>query len=149
MAVEGSGLFLTLKADIIDATQLAYNPLSDTMRVALFPNTVTPNFETDTAYNVGTWSSANEVAAGGGYVAGGATLGTKTITISNGAMIFDAADIIGTWTSPTFTPRCALLWDDTVSDRAVYLCDFGGDYPVVAQPFNIVWDPTGIYGELF
>jgi hypothetical protein len=31
----------------------------------------------------------------------------------------------------------------------VYLCDFGADYPVVAQPFNIIWDTLGIYGEAF
>lgn len=150
MAVTSSGLFLATKQDIIDATQLAYAPLADTLKLALYPRTtVTPNFETDTAYNVGTWASANEVSSAG-YAAGGATLGSKSFSISLGVMNFLAADIIGTWVGVTFTAGCALMYDDTLAgNNAVYLCDFGADYAVIAQPFDIVWDPLGMYGEAF
>jgi len=48
--------------------------LSDTIKCALFTSSLTPNLDTDEVF-----SATNEVA-GTGYSAGGATLGSKTIT---------------------------------------------------------------------
>ena len=72
MAVTNSGLFLVTWIDIVDATQLAIDLSLATHKVALFNNTITPNFSTDTAYGAAPYN-ANEVS-GTGWAAGGVLL---------------------------------------------------------------------------
>jgi hypothetical protein len=145
MAVTASGLFVATFADVFDASQEPINLVGDTIKAALFTNSITPNFSTDTAYGAAPYN-ANEVS-GTGYTAGGATLGSKTVTESpTGSLMFDSAD--PSWTTATFSSaRCALLWDDTVTtpvaDPAVCLVNFGADYAVTAGTFTIQIPSTG------
>lgn len=147
MAVTVSGLYVANFLDVFDASQEPINLVGDTCKVALFTNSITPNFSTDTAYGASPYN-ANEVS-GTGYTAGGATLGSKTFTESpTGSLMFDAAD--ASWTSSTFSSaRCALVWDDTpttpVADPAVCLVNFGADYAVTSGTFTIQWAATGIF----
>ena len=100
MAVTVSGLFLPTWLDVLDTTQLALDLDLETHKVALFNNTITPNFSTDTAYGVGTYAT-NEIT-GTGYTAGGATLTTTTVTESPaGTLMWDAADVA--WAGSTLT----------------------------------------------
>jgi hypothetical protein len=146
MAVTASGLFVATFLDVFDASQEPVNLVGDTIKCALFTNSITPNFSSDTAYAASPYN-ANEVS-GTGYSAGGATLGSKTFTESpTGSLMFDAADV--SWTGATFSSaRCALIWDDTpttpVADPALCLVNFGADYGVTSGTLTVTWNALGI-----
>jgi len=144
MAVTVSGLYLPTWLGILNATQLAVNLVGDTVNVAMFSNSVTPNFSTDTAYGVAPYN-ANEVS-GTGYTAGGAALASKTLTESpTGTIMFDAADVA--WSTSTITnARCALVYDNTLAGKnAIALVNFGADYSTTAGTFTIQWATSGIF----
>lgn len=144
MAITASGLFVQTFLDVFDATQLAVNLVGDTVRCALFTDSVTPNYSTDTAYGVAPYN-ANEVS-GTNYTAGGEALGSKTFTESpTGSIMFDAADT--QWTSATFSSaEGALIYDDTLAgDNALCLVDFTAPYGVTSGTFTIQWASTGIF----
>jgi len=107
MAVTASGLFVPTFLDIIDATQLAFAPLADTIKIALFTDTITPNFSTNTAYGVSPYD-ANETS-GGSWSAGGYTLASITWAESvTGSVVFDAADVSQASSSVT-SAMCGLI----------------------------------------
>lgn len=147
MAITVSGLFIATFLDVFDASQEPVNLVGDSIKCALFTNTLTPNFSTDTSYVASPYTS-NQVS-GTNYTAGGATLGSKTFTESpTGSVMFDAADT--SWTTATFSSaRGALIWDDTptspVADPAVCFVNFGSDFGVTAGTFTIQWATTGIF----
>jgi len=141
MAVTASGLFVLTFRDILDASQLAVNTGSDTIKVAMITNSSTPNFETHDH-----WSdlSSNEVS-GSGYSAGGATLGSITLANASGTLKFDAADT--TWSTATISSaRAAVVYDDTLTnDPLICLVNFGADYASSAGTFQITWNASGIW----
>jgi hypothetical protein len=130
MAVTVSGLYYPTWVGILNASQFAIAPLADTVKVAMFTNSITPNFSTDTAYTSSPYTS-NEVS-GTGYTAGGIALTTKTLSESpTGTIMFDADD--SSWATSTITnARCALIYDTTVSSKALALVNFGADYSTSA-----------------
>ena len=141
MAVTASGLFVLTFRDILDASQLAVNTGSDTIKVAMITNSSTPNFETHDH-----WSdlSSNEVS-GSGYSAGGATLGSITLANASGTLKYDAADT--SWTTATISSaRAAVVYDDTLTnDPLICLVNFGADYASSAGTFQITWNASGIW----
>lgn len=144
MAVTVSGLFLPTWIDVWDTTQLALDLDLETHRVAMFTNSITPNFSTDTAYGVSPYN-ANEVT-GTGYTAGGALLTTTTVTESpTGTIMWDAADT--SWASSTITnARCALAYADALAgNNAILLINFGADYSTSNGTFQIQYASTGIF----
>lgn len=146
MAVTASGLFVLTFKDMWDNTDLVFDYINDTVKCALFTNTITPSFSADTSYASAPYTT-NEVS-GTGYSGGGATLASKTISESpTGTLMIDAAD--PAWTTATFSSaRCALIWDDTVTspaDAALCLVNFGADYAVTAGTFTIQLAATGIW----
>lgn len=144
MAITASGLFVPTFLDALDTTQLALDLDLDTHRIALFSNTVTPNFSTDTAYGVAPYN-ANEVT-GTNWAAGGVLLGTATLTESPaGSLMFDAADI--SVASATFTgARGGLIYADALAgNNAICLVNFGADYSPNNGTFSITWAATGIF----
>ena len=144
MAVTASGLFLPTWIDILDTTQLAVDLDLETHRIALFSNTLTPNFSTDTAYGVAPYN-ANEVS-GTNWAAGGVTLGTTTVTESPaGTLMFDAADV--SVASATFTgARAGLIYADALAgNNAILLVNFGADYSPNNGNFQIQWSAAGIF----
>lgn len=145
MAIGNSGLFVLTWIDVLDATQLAINFDSETnIKCALFSNTLTPNYSTDTAYAVAPYN-ANEVT-GTNWSAGGVVLTTTTVSESPaGTLMFDAADVsVG---SATFTgARGALIYDNSLAPKAaICLVSFGADYSPVAGTFTIQWASGGIF----
>ena len=106
----------------------------DTIKIALYTSTASLD-ATTTAY-----SSSNEVT-GTGYTAGGATLTSATVSTSGTTAYFDAAD--PTWTSASFTARGALIYNDTNSDKAIAVLDFGGDFTVAGGTFKITLPAAG------
>ncbi len=90
--------------------------------------------------------SANEVS-GTGYSAGGATLGSKTVTQDNtdDEGVFDAADV--TWGSSTITARYAAIYKDTGTPSTspiIAIIDFGENKTSSAGNFTIQWNAEGI-----
>lgn len=146
MAITASGLFVLTFKDMWDNTDFVFDYITDTVKFALFTNTITPSFSADTAYGVAPYN-ANEVS-GTGYTAGGVTLGSKTISESpTGTLMIDAAD--AAWTTSTFSSaRGGLMWDDTATapaDAALALVNFGADYGVTSGTFTVQFAATGIW----
>lgn len=118
---------------------------SDTIKVALLTNAYTPNQDTHDYYDD---VVSNEVAATGGYTAGGITLTSKTVTYDAGTnvIVLDAADV--TWSASTITARYAVVYDDTPATNAtkplIGYVDFGSDQSSSSGNFTITWDATGI-----
>jgi len=152
VAITASGLFVTTWLDAIDATQLALDLSLATHKWALFSNTITPNFTTDTAYGVSPYD-ANEVY-GTGWVQGGVALSAAgtgggstnpAVTGAAGSIKYDMDDVIVSGTTLTGA-RGALLYADALAgDNAIILVDFGGDYSTVAGTFTIEWDAAGVF----
>jgi|WetSurSiteA1Bulk_404760.scaffolds.fasta_scaffold04978_2 hypothetical protein len=143
MAVTASGLFVTTFVDILDTTQLAIDLDLETHRVAMFTDSVTPNFSTDTAYGVAPYN-ANEVS-GTGYTAGGALLTSTAVSESpTGTLMWDAADT--SWTTSTISnAMCALIYADALAgNNAIVLVDFVTAYSTTAGQFTIQWAAGGI-----
>jgi len=121
----------SFKSEILqEGHQLA----TDTIKIALYTSTASLD-ATTTAY-----SSSNEVT-GTGYTAGGATLTSATVSTSGTTAYFDAAD--PSWTSASFTARGALIYNDTNSDKAIAVLDFGGDFTVAGGTFKITLPAAG------
>jgi hypothetical protein len=144
MAVTASGIFVLTMIDVFDTTQLAIDLDLETHKLALFTNTITPNFSTDTAYGVAPYN-ANEVS-GTGYTAGGTAITTTTVTESpSGTLMHDAADT--SWTTSTITnARCGLEYADALAgNNAIALINFGADFSTVAGTFLVQWAAGGIW----
>ena len=103
---------------------------SDTIKIALYTSSATIN-ATTTAY-----ATTNEVS-GSGYTAGGATLANSTVDKSGTTAYVDFDN--PEWTSATFTARGALIYNDTESDLAIAVLDFGGNFSVAGGTFRIVF----------
>jgi hypothetical protein len=145
VAVTASGLFVLTFIDVLDTTQLALDLDLETHKLALFTNSITPNFSTDTAYGVAPYN-ANELPATGGYTTGGFVITTTTVTESPaGTIMWDAAD----WTqsSTTWTnARAGLAYADALAgNNAICLVNFGADFSTVAGTFTVQWASGGIF----
>lgn len=143
MAVAGSGLYCVTLIDVLDATQLAIDLSLTTNKMALFTNSITPNYTTDTAYGVAPYN-ANEVS-GTGYTAGGAAVASPTLTAASGIMTFDLADV--QWTSSTITnARAMQLYADALAgNNAICLTDFGADYSTSNGTFLVTINAAGLF----
>lgn len=143
MAVTASGLFYPTWAAILNSTQLAVNLISDDIKFALFTNSVTPNFSSDSQYGSSPYN-ANEVT-GTGYTSGGVSLASKTITENpTGTLMYDAAD--PSWSNSTITgARAGLVYDNTLTNKNVIcLVNFGADYSTQNGTFTVQLAATGL-----
>jgi hypothetical protein len=143
VAVTASGLYVATFVDVLDTTQLAIDLDLETHKGALFSNTITPNFTTDTAFGVAPYD-ANEVT-GTNWAAGGVALTGTTFTGASGTATFDATDVSVATTTIT-NARCYLLYADVLAgNNAIVLVNFGADYSTVAGTFAITWNASGIF----
>jgi hypothetical protein len=102
---------------------------ADTFKCALYTSSATLDAST-TAY-----STSNEVAASGGYTAGGNTLTTVAPTSSGTTAFLDFDDT--TWSTSTITANGALIYNSTQSNKAVAVLAFGGDKSSSGGNFTI------------
>lgn len=143
MAVTASGLFVATFVDVLDTTQLAIDLDLETHKGALFSNSITPNFTTDTAYGV-TPYDANEVT-GTNWASGGVALTGTTFTGSGGTATFDATDVSVASTTIS-NARCYLLYADALAgNNAIVLVNFGADYSTSNGTFAITWNASGVF----
>ncbi|MFN2636882.1 MAG: hypothetical protein ABR585_07650 [Gemmatimonadaceae bacterium] len=142
MAIGNSGLFLKTWIDVLDTTQLALNLDLTSHKVALFTDTLTPNYSTDTAYGVSPYN-ANEVS-GTGYTAGGVTLANTAVSDVSGTLKWDGDDV--QWTTSTITgAKGALIYADALAGKnAIVLVNLGGTYSTSAGTLLVSWNSLGI-----
>jgi len=118
----------SFKKELLEAVHNFKNSGGDTFKIALYTSSASLGAST-TAY-----STTNEVS-GTNYTAGGNTL-TRVDPTSSGTTGFtDFADT--TWSSSTITARGAVIYNDTDSDKAVAVLDFGADKSSSGGDFTI------------
>lgn len=143
MAVTASGLFYPTIRDIFDTSQIAIDLDLETHKGALFDNTITPSFSTDTAYGSAPYN-AGEVT-GTNWAAGGVALtGTAVSESPTGTMMFDATDVSVASTTIS-NARCYVLYADALADQAIVLINFGADYSTSNGTFGIQWAAGGVF----
>ncbi len=103
----------TFKEDLMDTTA---NLEANTLKVALYDNTATLSSAT-TAY-----ATANEVS-GSGYTAGGAAMTGMAVTLDGSTAIFDADNV--SWANATITAQAAVIYNNSLSNAAIAVLDFG------------------------
>ncbi len=141
MAITESGLYIQNFVDTHDATQLAFDYISDTMTCPLVTDTEAPNFDTDTAFAD---ISANEVGNSGSYASKGDTLGTKTLAVAAGQIEYDAANVA--YTTATISAMAAVIMDDTLAsplDALICLLDFVTLVVSTAGTFTVQFPANG------
>lgn len=143
MAINNSGLFLPTWIDILDTTQLAINLDLITHKVALFTDSITPNFSSDTAYGVAPYN-ANEVS-GTGYTSGGVVLLGTAVTDVTGTLKWDGDDV--SWSTSTITnAKGALIYADALTgNNAIVLVNLGSNYSTSAGTLLVSWNASGIF----
>lgn len=116
---------------------------TDTIKVSLHGSGYTPNQSTDEFFS----SATAELATGNGYTAGGATLGTKSVTVTGLTTAYKAA--ASSWTAnPTITARWAVVRKDTGSAATspllayVLLDSAPADVTATNAAFTLTWDAT-------
>lgn len=116
---------------------------TDTIKVALTTSAYTPDQDAHNYFD----DVTNEVT-GTGYTAGGATLGSKTVTYTAGTNkhVLDAADT--QWATSTITARTAVIYDASPgSDAARPLIGYqqsDSDIISTGGNFDIQWNAAGI-----
>lgn len=145
MAFSASGLFCQTFIDSLDGTALALDLTLTTHKVALFTNSVTPDFSATSpvpAYGVAPFD-ANE-NTGTGYTAGGATLGGTSLAVSSGSIVWDGSDV--SWSSSTITNArgCLIYADALAGNNAICAVTFGADYSTNNGTFLLSWHASGI-----
>lgn len=157
MAWSASGAFRQYFTDFLGNPNTFWTPTVgphldlETHKVALFGNSVTPDFDATAAASAygagGTWTTGNE-ASGTGYTAGGSALTSTAVSnVAGGITMWDAADL--SWTTVTVTAYGCLIYADAttapVADQGIMAVYFGGAFTATAGTFTIQWAANGIF----
>ena len=140
MAWTASGIFGQTLADVLENTT-ALDATADSFKCALFNNSVTPDFDAAaglTAYNGGTWLTANEVTDTN-WPAGGIVLpATVALTVGSpavGQLKFDSGNPTASSLTMSSIYGC-LIYDDTlttpVADQGFFAVYFS-----TAPPYSV------------
>ena len=138
--------FITDKMNNITAMDMN----SDTINVALYGNTGTPDqtvTSANTAYNVGQWTSTNEVTATG-WTAGGLAIASITSGFTTNVYTLDGDNRAGGAADTVVDARGVLIYDTTiaapVADQGICYLAFGGSAGVTGGTFPVVFHASGI-----
>src|SRR5262245_20495888 len=130
---------------------------NDTVKAALYNNSITPDNDVATAVLSGyngsgsQWVTANELidTSGGGtdWPAGGVALASKTIGVGVADFVtVDAADTASGATADIASAFGCLVYTDTVTNKPGFCYNyFGGTQSVTGGTFTIVWHTNGIF----
>jgi hypothetical protein len=116
----------SFKAELFTGTQVFG---TDTFKLALYTSSA------DLGATTTVYSSTNEVAASGSYVAGGGTLTGVTVA-SSGTTAWVTFDNIS-FTSATITARGALIYNYSKGNKSVAVLDFGQDKSSSSSTFTV------------
>ena len=133
-----------------DVGQKIHNLSSDTFKVGLVTNAVTPAAGTsDPRWGAGgtTNLSTSQVTPGGNYSAGGPALASSTYSETAGTATFDAADVsIAQDAANPNNARWAIIYNDTSAGKeAVAFLDLGGVTDLTAGNLAVTWSANGIF----
>ena len=107
----------SFKVQLLNGQQ---NFSADTFKLALYTSSATIN-ENTTAY-----TTSNEVPSTGNYSAGGNTL-TVSVTPTNSGNVAYISFANTSWANATITAAGALIYNNSQSNAAVCVLNFGGD----------------------
>jgi hypothetical protein len=141
MAFTGNFMPTSFKVQILQGVHNFSTGSGQTFKLAMYDNSASFTAAT-TAY-----TTTNEVAASGSYVAGGGTL-TKVTPTSSGTTAFtDFADI--SFTTATITAFGAMIYNDTATGNpAVAILDFGGAKTSTSGTFTIIFPAATATGAI-
>lgn len=135
-----SVVYNSFKADIMNGN-IDLN--TDTIYLMLVTSVYVPDIDAHEKRS----DITNEVV-GTAYVAGGAAIGTPTVTIddTNDRGIFDGVDV--TWAASTITARGGVIYKSrggaATADELIAYIDFVSDKSSTAGNFTVTWDTIGI-----
>lgn len=155
MAWSAPGQFRQVEIDTKDLTltTLDYDA-TNMFKVSLYNNSITPDADAtaaNSAYNVGTWGTANEVYESGQWAQGGVVLASADVTaVAGGIIMFDANDTASGSAFDGSNIYGCLIYADAVTtpvaDQGVMFIYFGGTaFSVTNGTFTIQWAATGIF----
>ncbi|MEV4020159.1 hypothetical protein AB0J35_57755 [Nonomuraea angiospora] len=142
MAWGGSGWYADTLVDALGTSQIGLNLALGTHKLALYDNTITPNYSTaDSAY-----STTGEIA-GTGYTAGGAAIASGTLVVSTTGgtfVVWDGNDV--QWTGSTLTGvRGGIAYaDGSTPKRNILGIDFVSAYTTASGTLLVAFASTGI-----
>lgn len=131
----------------------AYDLDSDTLRAALYNNTITPDKDVsaaNSAYNAGQWATAQEVYQAVQWAQAGVALASLVIAEPSTGVtrLLAAATSSGSAATLASVYGC-LVYDDTltatgsqVADQGICFNYFGGVQSVTAGTLTVTWDAT-------
>jgi len=139
------------------------NMATDTFKVALVTLQAGGTPTITAADAVPTWGAggttnlaSSEVAAGGGYMAGGISIATPTWTLTGAVVTFDDDGSNILWTSAASgdpaTIKVAVVYSDTASNKdAVGFIDMTSDgttaISLLAADVGVNWNASGVLAE--
>lgn len=124
------GICNSFKKELLDGIH-NFNTGGDVFKIALYTSAASIG-PTTTQY-----TTAGEVATGGGYSAGGINLTNQPTVQSSGTSFVDFAD--ASWSSSTITARGAMIYNSTDGNRAVMVLDFGSDKSSATSTFSVLF----------
>jgi hypothetical protein len=152
MAWTNSKIFRLTLAEMFRNTA-AYDLDTDSFKVALYNNSVTPDNDVTTnvltQYNgaASQWVVANEVAEAGTWPSTGVALASPTIdsTTTADVVFWDATDTASSAGADLANVYGCLVYDTTVTSTGICYNYFGGANSVTNGTFTVVWNANGIF----
>ena len=141
MAFSGNFMCTSFKQELLVGTHNFTNSSGNTFKLALFTNSASFNAAT-TAY-----TTTNEVGNSGSYSQGGGTLTNVTPTTTGTTAVTDFNPDLS-FTTATITARDALIYNSSVSNKAIAVLDFGGDKSSTSGTFSIVFPAKTATGAI-
>ena len=130
MAITTNAICNSFKKELLEATHNFSNPGGNSFKLAMYTNSATLGKSTTSV------TTGNEVSSpSGGYSSGGKALVNTGTSLATNTAITDFSDL--SFVGVTITARGALIYNDTNSDKAVAVLDFGGDKTATAGTFTI------------
>ena len=130
MAITTNAICNSFKKELLQATHNFSNPGGNSFKLALYGTPATLGKST-TSFTTG----GQVTSPSGGYSSGGKALVNAGTSLATNTAITDFADL--SFVGVTITARGALIYNDTNSDKAVAVLDFGGEKTASAGTFTI------------
>jgi len=129
----------SFKTELLTGTHNFTNSSGNSFKLALYAIGGGGKGKSSTTATLGAATTAftttGEVANSGSYASGGSALTNVTPSASGTTAITDFADL--SFTTATITARGALIYNDTNSDKAVCVLDFGSNKSSSSGTFTI------------
>ena len=129
-----SAIPTSFKQELLVGTHNFTATSGNSFKLALYTSSATLGASTTAFTTTGQSSGTN-------YTSGGSTLTSVTPTTSGTTAVCDFSDF--TFSNATVTARGCMIYNDTQSDKACAVIDFGGDKTSTAGDFTVVFpSPT-------